>query len=102
MSREFIENRIDTAHDMIDQGGFEEAVNLLKNLKLRIHEDAASKEINEFEKNHDEMLRRRLNEIEATNKDPLVKAREENSQWSSYAKSYLSFYSKVTRNFDVL
>ena len=53
MVSNFITDRIDNAHALIDQGSYVQAVELLKNIKHRIHKSDVLNEIDVFEKEHD-------------------------------------------------
>jgi len=101
MVSEFIQNRINLAHDMIDQKGFEEAVELLKNLKNRIHEQNIIPEINIFEQEHDQKLKEMINKIDTSSDDPLRKQHNKYEQWKRYAQSYLKFYDNITKKHDI-
>lgn len=101
MVSEFIRNRLDSAHSLIDEGSFEAAVNLLKNIKLRVHDEVVSDKISVFEKEHDNTLSKRVNDIRSSSKDSLRKQYEELDQYESYAKSYLSFYDRLSKEYDV-
>jgi len=94
---EFIADRLNTAHGLIDEGRFDVAVNLLKNIKLRIHEKEAEDEINKFEKEHDARLEISLKEIESSNDDPLRKDANIMGKWESYSKDYLNFYDGLSQ-----
>jgi len=43
---EFFENRLNVAHSLIDEGHYDEAVDVLKNLDTRIHDTGISTNIN--------------------------------------------------------
>lgn len=101
MVSEFIKNRLDTAHGLIDEGRFDMAVELLKNLKLRVHEKEAEEEIKKYEENHDTDLELKLKEINDSDEDVLRKDANTMTEWSLYAKSYLDFYDKVCKDYDL-
>jgi len=92
MVNDFILSRIDTAHALIDEQQYEEAVGILKNLKLRIHDPDIEKRIKEFEDSHDRKLHEMLFSIENSNNDPLLKQRDAMNQLKKYAESYLKYY----------
>jgi len=101
MVSEFIRNRLDMAHGLIDEGRFGEAVNLLKNLKLRVHENPAEEKITQFENEKDSALETQLKEIEKSEDDPLRKEANAMSEYELYAKAYLNFYSNLTLHHDI-
>ena len=92
MVNDFIRNRVDIAHDLIDNGRFDDAVTRLKRIKTRIHNDDLLKEVKTWEESHDEVLKDRLEKIEASNKHPYDKQMEATSQYEKYAEAYLSYY----------
>lgn len=99
MVSEFIRNRLDTAHGLIDEGRFDMSVELLKNLKLRVHEKEAEDEIKKFEENHDGHFEVKLKEISDSDNDVLRKDADTMMEWSLYAKSYLDFYDKLAKEY---
>jgi len=101
MVSDFIKERINVAHDMIDQNGYNEAVEVLKNLKNRIHEQSVMPEIKRFEDEHDKKLEEMLNKIRTSSDDPLRKQYNEIQQWKKYSQSYLKFYDNITKKHDV-
>lgn len=101
MSKEFVDREIDEAHELIKHGEYEQAVNQLKDIKLRVHEAEAIERIKDFEKEHDDKLTERLKEIDESNKDPLRKQNDAFAQLERYAKSYLSFYDKLRKSYEI-
>ena len=101
MSREFIDREIDEAHELIKRGEYEQAVNQLKDIKLRVHEDDVSSKIKNFEDEHDKKLEERLKNIEKGSLDPLRKQSDAISQLVTYAKSYLTFYDRLRKEYEI-
>lgn len=101
MVSEFIKNRLDIAHDSIDKGEYGEAVRILKNIKLRVHEEKAEKEIETFETEKDGKLEAKLIEIDKSEDDPLRKEANAMSEYELYAKAYLNFYSNLVRHHEI-
>lgn len=101
MVSEFIRSRIDAAHAMIDESYFEQAVELLKNIKHRVHEQSVISEINRFEQEHDSKLTQLLSGIHQSGEDPLVKDKNELGQWKKYSQSYLKFYDRISKDYDI-
>lgn len=101
MTSEFIMNRINTAHDLIDQGQYNEAVSILKRLKTRIHDEEVIKKIKEWEQVHDETLGKRIEKIRESTKHEVDKQNEMMTQIMNYADSYLSYYDGLTREYDI-
>ena len=101
MVSEFIQNRIDTAHDMIDQGYYEQAVELLKNLKNRTHETGTYQEIKQWELEHDKKLNELLDNIDHSSDDPLRKQKNKEKKWKEYTQTYLNYYHKLSIENDI-
>jgi len=101
MSKDFIDNEIDEAHDLIKHGDFEQAVMQLKDIKLRVHDKEILDSIKKFENEHDSVLEQRLREIEKSTVDPLRKQSQIFEQLSNYARSYLSFYDKLRKEYEI-
>lgn len=101
MSKEFIAERIDIAHDLIDQGEYEQAVNVLKNIKLRIHDNSLEKTIKEFETKYDNELKKKINTLNQAYKDAITEVGEEAGIAESYAKAYINFYDKLSKEHEI-
>ena len=101
MSKEFIDNEIDEAHQRIKEGDFEGAVEQLKNIKLRIHDESILMDIKEFENGHDKELEERIKTIDSSNKHHFDKHNEQMQQVVKYAKSYLRFYDKLRKENEI-
>ena len=101
MTNEFITNEINTAHAMINEGVYDQAVERLKMLKNRIHDETILTDIKTFEKEHDDTLDLRLKEINGSSNDQLRKQVDAANQIKSYAVSYLKFFSKLTYDHDI-
>ena len=101
MSKEFIENRVDMAHNAIDEGDPQAAVNILRNLKLRIHDVHLEEEIKKFEKKEDTRFENKLEEINKSGRDPLRKDRNKQIEIIKYAKRYLNFYDRLRKEHDI-
>ena len=101
MSSDFIDREIDEAHYQIKQGNFEAAVSQLKDIKLRVHEPKVVEVIKNFENEHDSKLEERLKKIDGENSDPLRKQSDAIDQVAKYARSYLSFYDKLRKDYEI-
>ena len=101
MTNEFITNEINTAHAMINEGVFDQAVERLKMLKNRIHDETILTDIKTFEKEHDDTLDTRLNEINGSSNDQLRKQVDAANQIKSYAVSYLRFFSRIQDEYNL-
>ena len=98
---EFIKSRLDGAHGLIDEGNFEAAVEILKNLKLRVHEDGAEKKIAEFEETRDKQFEKLIKEIEENNPDTYERLAYIEAERKKYAGDYLNFYDDLVLHHDV-
>jgi len=106
MVSDFIRERLDFSHALIDEGrqakeAFEQAVNILKNIKYRIHDPQLKQKIKEFEQTHDDTLQMRINEIKQKSADPMIEGRDIHFQQGVYAKSYLEFYDEIAKQADI-
>lgn len=101
MVNEFINERINMAHALIDEGQYDQAVSLLKRLKTRIHDEDLISKIREWEEKHDETLSKRANDIRATNKHEVDKATEIEELVMRYSDAYLSYYHQLIQEHDL-
>ena len=101
MSKEFIDSRIDAAHDLIDQGDFDGAVTILKNVKIRIHDPTIERLIREFEQEYDGKAKEKLNKLRKMFEDAIVEAGNEYEIGKSYAIAYLNFYDKLRKEHEL-
>ena len=100
LSKEFIENRIDMAHNVIDEGNPQGAIGLLKNLKLRIHDRDVELEIKNFEEKTDYDVETRMKEIAVSDDDELRKDANRSKAVMSWAKKYLDFYDRLVDEYE--
>jgi len=101
MSKEFIDNRIDTAHNLIDEGNPLTAITIMKNLKLRIHSDEVAVKIKEFESKTDDDIEKAIYNINASDKDELRKDHEKKNLMMDWAKRYLDFYDGLVKGYEI-
>jgi len=101
MVSDFIQNRVDTAHNLIDEGAYSDAVEILKNIKHRVHEEDPRAAIERFENEHDKKLEDLIRSITNNSDDPLRKQHNTIEQWKKYSCSYLNFYSDLIRSHDI-
>ena len=98
---EFFKNRLDTAHALIDERNYGLAIEILKNLKVRIHDETPlAKLINHEDITEKNYLAARLN-ISRSGLDPVdaFDKNEENEKWK--AQELLKFYDKTLREYDI-
>lgn len=101
MSKEFVDNRIDTAHGLIDEGNPLGAITLLKNLKLRVHNNEVAKEIQKFEENTDNEIETEMRIIEKSERDELRKEDDKRKKVMEWAKTYLDFYDRMSKEHEL-
>lgn len=101
MASEFIKNRIDLIHALIDDGQYADAVDIAKNLKLRIHDKAVLDKINEFEISCDNEWHKKLDSIDKSSVNPLDKTKPRIKAHAERAKNYLRFYDWLSKEYDI-
>lgn len=101
MSKEFIDGRIDLAHNMLDEGNFNGVVSILKNIKTRIHDVELEKNIKEFETSYDAECKRKLEEAQKQVLDAITTNQKEQMIWFDYAKAYLNFYDRLNKEHEI-
>ena len=101
MSKDFIDNRIDASHNLIDQGDFQGAVNILKNIKIRIHDPVIEQKIKDFEKQHDEEVKNKIEKIQKTYLDSITEYGNESEIAKRYAIAYLNFYDTLRKEHEI-
>ena len=105
MASEFYMKKINEAHELLDTGEYDAAINILSNLRTRIHEPKALEQITTHDEKVEHEYKTRY-EIEAKqNGDPLERFRtaanyiEELDRW--HCKEYLSFYDTLNKKYDL-
>ena len=100
MSLEHVNNKMDECYDMIESGYYVEAVHRLKLLKIRFPEDIV-KDVNSWEKEHDETLNNRIKTIKESKAQPIVMEHEIKKQENMYALEYYKYYNKIRKEYDI-
>lgn len=101
MSKEFIDSRIDAAHELIDQGDFQSAIHILRSIKIRVHDQDIEEQIKNFETQTDEQVSNKLQRIEQAFSDAIDKYGDGNRIVRKQAVSYLNFYDKLRKENDI-
>jgi len=102
LSSDFIDSRIDACHELIEQGDYKSVPEILKLIgEIRIHDKDVKEEIGKFEKTHDEQLEKNLMDIEHSNLDALNKEAKFNREYYLYAISYLRFYDRLRKEYEL-
>lgn len=100
MSKEYVDNKMDEAYEMIEQGGYLQAVDKIRQLKIKCPSDIL-KDIIEWEEKKDNQYTNKTNEIEATNMHIFDKETKKLSTAKDYAWDYYKHYNKIIREYDV-
>ena len=92
---EFFRSRIDIAHDLIDNKNYQEAVELLQNLKTRIHDTTLLTKITMHDDETEKQYSLRRQNIGTRGGDPwdIYKSALELEKWR--AQEYLKYYDLI-------
>jgi len=101
MSKEFLDNRVDMAHNSLDEGDPATSIGLLKNLKLRIHDADVEKEIKDFENKTDTELEMHIKELRGSDRDELRINKLISDEVLNTARKYIDFYDQLLKEYDV-
>lgn len=102
MSSDFIDSRIDACHELIEQGDYKSVPEILKLIgEIRIHDKDVKEKIKGFEKSHDEQLEKNLLDIEHSSLDALNKEAKASKELYLYAISYLRFYDRLRKEYEL-
>jgi len=98
---EFFKNRIDTAHALIDEGQWDTAIEIVQNLKIRIHDATVLTQINMHDSEVEKEFNIRYQNIASKAGDPtqsytqLVMLKKWRSQ------EYVKYYDHMLREHDI-
>ena len=94
MVNEFLMDRVNMAHALLDQGQLKEALDVTKNIKIRIQDKNLLGEITDKE-NHIEI--EYSNKFKSIDGDPVTQSGKlfELNMWR--AKEYINYYDRVIR-----
>lgn len=98
---EFFKNRLDTSHALIDEGNYEVAVEIILNLKSRIHDTTILTQINmhdaevekEYHTRFENLARKAGDPTESYTQLVILK------KWRS--QEYLKYYDHILREHDI-
>ena len=92
---EFFQNRINVAHSLIDEGNYDEAIEVLKNLDSRIHDTTVATNIHTTISDIDKQYQTNLIAISSKLGDPYENyiAALKLKKWKS--QQYLRFYDNL-------
>ena len=98
---EFFKNRIDTAHALIDERMYDDAVELLQNIKTRIHDAGILSTMNQHDSDVDKEYNKQYATIGTQTGDPYESYSKvvQLKRWK--AQEYLKFYDKTLREHEL-
>ena len=92
---EFLESRLNTAHALIDEGRYDEAVEILKNLDMRIHDTGIATNINTTASDIEKQYTSNLVSISNKAGDPFESFKSALALKKWRAQQYLRFYDNL-------
>ena len=92
---EFLRNRINVAHNMIDEGNYDDAVEILKNLNNRIHDTSIITNINTTTTEIDKQYKAGLASVSTKMGDPYENFKSALGLKRNRAENYLRFYDNL-------
>lgn len=92
---EFFQNRLNVAHGLIDDGQYDEAVELLKNLNTRIHDTSISTNIHVITGDIDKQYQGNLVSLSSKAGDPYESFRNALALKKWRSQEYLRFYDNL-------
>jgi len=99
MVNEFLMNRVNTAHSLLDEGQVEGALWVLRNIKLRIHDPNVINKIKDKEKTVENEYKTRYSSISGD----ATRQMEQLSDLNLWRiKEYISFYDQILREHERL
>jgi len=98
---EFFKNRIDTAHALIDEQQYRAAVELILNLKTRIHAPDLLTKINLHDTEVEKEYNQRYQNIGIRGGDPYQIYTDAVNLEKWRAQEYLKFYDMISRDNDL-
>lgn len=98
---EFFQNRLDTAHALIDEGRFDEAVELLRNLDTRIHDPSIRTNINTTSSDIEKQYTTNLASLSAKAGDPYDSFKNAISLRKWRSQEYLRFYDSLLKKHEL-
>jgi hypothetical protein len=98
---EFFKNRLDTAHALIDENQYEVAVEIIQNLKTRIHDTTVLTQINMHDNETDKEYNIRFQNISMKAGDPTQSYVQLLMLKKWKAQEYLKYYDHMLREHDV-
>ena len=98
---DFFKNRLDMAHALIDEGQYETAVEVIQNLKVRIHDSTVLTNMNLHDSDVENQFNTRFQNIAMKAGDPTVGYTNLLLLKKWRAQEYLKYYDHMLREHDV-
>ena len=98
---EFFLSRLNTAHALIDEGRYDEAVELLKNLDMRIHDEKTDTKIKTVADDIEKQYVANIISISNKASDPFESFKNALSLKKWRAQQYLRFYDNLLINSEI-
>ena len=92
---EFLRNRVNVAHNMIDEGNYDDAVEILKNLNNRIHDTSIITNIKMTNEEIDKQKKASLASISTKMGDPYENFKSALLLKKNRAENFLRFYDNL-------
>jgi len=96
MSKELVDNKMDIAYNLIEEGNYLEAVNMLSQLKIKCPPELI-KEVKDWEDKKDKQLEKMIADIDDKNIHTIDKEQEKYSKLRDYSWDYYMYYNKIRR-----
>lgn len=98
----FFEERLNIAHDLIDNRQFDRAIEIIQNLKTRIYEINLLSQIDIFSSEVEKEYSKRYNAISVEGGDPTKSYENVYNLQKWRASEYLHYYGKLFREHEII
>jgi len=98
---EFFINRLDTAHALIDEGQYDQAIELIQNLDTRIHDNELLIKLNQHKQETEKEYQTRYHSISMKSGDPYQSFIDVQGLKKWRSQEYLKFYDNMLREHDI-
>lgn len=98
---EFFRNRLDTAHALIDEHDYDTSVEIIQNLKTRIHDIDILTKINTHDIEVEKEFNNRYVSLSSRSGEPYEQYKELMNLKKWKAQEYLKYYDKIIRENDI-
>ena len=98
---EFFKDRLDVAHALIDEHQYDMAVEIIQNLRVRIHDTDILTKINDHDNKVDNEYNNRYSLLSSRTGDPMQNFNEVQKIKKWRSQEYLTFYDKIFKDHDI-